>query len=78
LFILVQLLSHDGHPHPSNILVPEGTTVKQSEEFGKRKTKVKIRSTLDDLDIDRNRFDRKTKTILCPLTEKESRQCKKK
>jgi hypothetical protein len=92
LYVLARLLSHDDHPHPSNVLVPAKTKVKQSKSSektknkvkkskssGKRKNEVKVRSTLKDLIINNEcGFDDKTKTILCPITEKEYRQCKKK
>jgi hypothetical protein len=79
LFILVQLLSFDNEPHPSNILVPPGTTVQLRESFERKKKNDKRRPKLDDLVIkDTHGFDKTSKAILCPVAEKEHTECKKK
>ncbi len=73
------MLSFDDKPHPSNILVPAGTRVKLQESFEKKRKNDNMRPKLDDLIIEENHgFDKKTKTILCPVTEKEYKECKKK
>ncbi len=80
MFVLVQLLSLDNdEPHPSNILVPPGTTVQLRESFERKKKNDHRRPKLDDLVIkDTHGFDKKYKAILCPVTEKEYKECKKK
>ncbi len=78
MFILAELLSSDNQPHSSKVLVPSGTKVKKAKPCTRKKNKVKIRPKLNDLIIkDVNGFDEKTRTILCPITEKEYKQRKK-
>ena len=78
LFVLIQVVSYNNNPHPSNFIVPAGTKINQSTTTSrKRKRTEDIRLTLNDLNISDKKFDEKTRSILIPVTSEECRQCEK-
>jgi hypothetical protein len=76
--MLVELLSYNNERHPTKIIVPPKTTLKQAEVVVGKRKRSKVRCTLDDLVIDEMYgFDKESNRILCPMTEGECCQCEK-
>ena len=75
---VIQVLSENDQPHPSNILVPDKTKIKELVASEDGEDDGQTRLTLGDLIIpNEHGFDAKTRTVLCPVTSKENTKCKK-